>query len=253
MKKIKQAVLLCGGLGTRLRPYTYKMSKQMIPILGNPLTEWNIVQFKKHGVTEFLINLYTKPEVMRGYLGDGAKWGVKIAYNLEQDPPGTAGSIKLFERHIDEEFFVIYGDTLSLLDYTAVEKLWREKPAEAIGMQWVQPGDKPSSDIAEMDNEGRLVAIHPKPRAKSFPNAYRMRGAMIMRRGVLPYIPSGRYYEIGRDLVPDLLSHGELFYGFESSDYSKGIDTVEAWREVEEYLKANHIRPEGLLNGRFEI
>jgi len=134
---IKQAIILCGGTGSRLRPITDKMSKQMIPVLGYPLTEWNILQFKKHGITDFLINLYTMPEVMRGYLGDGSKWGVNIIYNLESQPPGVAGSIKQFEAHTHDEFFVIYGDMISFIDYTRMEKEWHQKDSNSLGMQRV--------------------------------------------------------------------------------------------------------------------
>lgn len=239
---IKQAILLCGGEGTRLRPYTYKMSKQMIPILGHPLTEWNIVQFKKHGVTDFLINLYTMPEVMRNHLGDGSKWGVKITYNLEKEPPGTAGSIKQFEKYVDDEFFVIYGDLLSFVDYSKMETVWREKPAGAIGMQRMQKLEEHTdADVAELGANGKFVAIHPKPHAEKYPNAYRMRGVFIMKKKILSYVPTDRYYEIGRDLLPDVVTRGEAFYSYECDDFSKGIDTPEKWKAVEAYLKEREI------------
>jgi mannose-1-phosphate guanylyltransferase/phosphomannomutase len=243
MGMIKQAVLLCGGEGTRLRPYTYTMSKQMIPILGKPLTEWNIVQFKKHGVTEFLINLYTKPEVMRNYLGDGSQWGVKITYNLETTPPGTAGSIKQFENKLNDEFFVIYGDTLSLLNYSNIEKMWREKPKDAVAFQRVQKmEDYKDADVAELGDDGKFLAIHPKPHMEIYANAYRMRGGLIMKKKIIEkYVPKERYYEIGRDLLPEALRRGEAIYGYECDDYSKGIDTIEKWHEVESYLKDNDI------------
>ncbi len=251
--KIKQAILLCGGLGTRLRPFTYTMSKQMIPIFGHPLTEWNIVQFKKHGVTEFLINLYTMPEVMRSYLGDGSKWGVKITYNLEKEPPGVAGSIKQFEPHIEDEFFVIYGDMLSLVDYSRMEAVWREKgevnpERRPIGMQRVQKvEDYKDADVVELDANGKFAVIHPKPHMGTYPNAYRMRGVFIMNKKILPYIPTDRYYEIGRDLLPDLIRRGESFYAYECDDYSKGIDTREKWEEVEGNLKEKNISFENFV------
>lgn len=225
-----------------MRPFTYTMSKQMIPILEHPLTEWNIAQFKKHGVTEFLINLYTMPEVMRGYLGDGSKWGVKITYNLEKEPPGVAGSIKQFEPYIADEFFVLYGDIFSLIDYSKMEEAWRGKPEGAIGMQRMQKlEDYKDADVAELDQNGKFLVIHPKPHTAAYPNAYRMRGAFIMRKEILKYIPADRYYEIGRDLLPDIIKHGESFYSYECDDYSKGIDTIETWKKVEEYLKKQNI------------
>jgi NDP-sugar pyrophosphorylase family protein len=239
---IKQAILLCGGEGTRLRPYTLEMSKQMLPILGTPLTEWNIVQFKKHGVTDFLINLYTKPDVMRNYLGDGSKWGVKITYNEEKTPPGTAGSMKLFEKYADDEFFVIYGDMLSFIDYTKMGKIWREKPPGAIAMQRMQKMEEyKDADVAELDKDGKFLVIHAKPHTTTYPNAYRMRGAFIMKKKILSYVPMDKYWEIGRDLLPDVLKHGETVYAYECGEYSKAFDTREKWLEVEDYLKKNNI------------
>ena len=104
MTSIKQAVILCAGLGTRLRPLTDIVPKPMIPILGKPLLEWNIEQFKRHGVTEFFINLYYLPDVIRDYFGDGAKWDVKIVYFQEKEILGTAGGVKNFAGMLDEAF-----------------------------------------------------------------------------------------------------------------------------------------------------
>ena len=73
-----------------------------------------------------------------------------------------------------------------------------------------------------------------------------MRGVFIMKKKILDYIPGDRYYEIGRDLLPDIISKGESFYGYECVDYSKGIDTEEKWREVEGYLKDKNITIESI-------
>src|SRR3989344_9541785 len=106
---IKQAIILCAGLGTRLRPMTDTMPKPMLPLLGKPMLEWNIEQFKRHGVSEFFINLHYLPEVIKNYFNDGSKWGVKIHYNLESEIMGTAGGVKNFESQLRDVFFVIYG------------------------------------------------------------------------------------------------------------------------------------------------
>src|SRR5271156_792666 len=102
---IKQAVILAAGLGTRLKPYTDTMPKPMIPILGKPMLQWHVEQFKKHGVTEFFFNLHYLPEVIKNYFGDGSKFGVKIHYFAEQEPLGTAGAIKEFESQLNDEVF----------------------------------------------------------------------------------------------------------------------------------------------------
>ena len=110
---IRQAGILCAGLGTRLRPFTDQIPKPMLPLLGVPMIEWNIKRFKQFGITEFFINLHYLPEVLKSYLGDGSRLGVRIHYHFEPELLGTAGGIKSFEDQLNEEFFLIYGDIFS--------------------------------------------------------------------------------------------------------------------------------------------
>lgn len=238
---------MSAGLGTRLKPYTDTMPKPMIPIAGRPMLEWHIEQFKKHGVREFFFNLHYLPDVIKNYFGDGAKWGVKVHYNFEPVILGTAGGIKQFERDLDDEFFLIYGDTFSLVDYSKMEAAWREKPAGAVGMQRMkQTEDYADADVAELDANGKFVAIHTKPHTTRYPNAYRMRGVFILKKRILSFVPTNAPYELGKQLLPDIIARGEAFYSYECDDYSKGIDTLEKWKEVKEYLAKNHIQFEDL-------
>lgn len=237
MTNIKQAIILCAGLGTRLRPLTDTMPKPMIPILGKPLLEWNIEQFKKHGVTEFFINLYHLPNVIRDYFGDGAKLGVKINYFQEKEPLGTAGGVKDFESQLDEMFFVIYGDIFGLMDYSKMAAEFAEYP-DAVGMQRMQKTDDyADADVAELAADSSYVKIHPKPHTEKYPNAYKMKGVFILKREILDYVPANTYYELGKHLLPNLLKRDKKFYSYECGEYTKGIDNMEKYKEVEEYIK----------------
>ena len=89
MGKITQAIIAAGGFGKRLRPFTDTNPKPMVPVLGKPILEWHIEQFKKHGVTDFLMTLHHLPEKITDYFGDGTKWGVNINYLLEKEPLGA--------------------------------------------------------------------------------------------------------------------------------------------------------------------
>ncbi len=239
---IKQAVILSAGLGTRLRPYTDKMPKPMLPILGKPMLEWHIEQYKKHGVSEFFMNLHYLPEVIRDHFGDGTKWGVKINYNFEPVILGTAGGVKQFESRLDELFYLVYGDTFSLMDYTKMREAYENKPKEMLGMQRMQKlEDYADADVAELDADGKYVAIHPKPHAQEYPNAYRMRGTFILNRRILSFVPPDKPYEIGKQLLPDIVARGEKFYSYECDDFSKGIDTEDKWRDTEKYLNEHGI------------
>lgn len=232
-----QAVILSAGFGTRLRPMTDKIPKVMVPIAGKPLLERHILQFKKHGVKEFFINLHYLPEVIKNYFGDGKKWGVKIVYAHEPEILGTAGGIKNFDGELKDNFFVIYGDIFSLVDYTKMAEAFT-KNGDAIGMELVGDSDHPKdSDLAEVDDNLKFLKIYPKPH-KELPKIYKaMRGVYIFNGRILQNIPAKRYYEIDHNLLPDVLAKGEKFYGYECADYLKDIGTPERYSAVNEYLK----------------
>jgi mannose-1-phosphate guanylyltransferase/phosphomannomutase len=211
----------------------------MLPLLGVPMVEWNIRRFRQYGVTDFYINLHYLPDVICNYLGDGRRLGARIHYHFEPELLGTAGGIKSFEDQLDDEFFLIYGDIFSHLDYGAMEQAWRKRTG-AVGMQRIAPAmEYGDADVVELDWDGRIAAVHPKPHTAIYPNAYRMRGVFILRRAILAGVPTGKYYEIGKDLLPGVIASGQPVYGYVSQDYSKGIDTLDKWKEVEAYLRAS--------------
>lgn len=236
--KINQAVILCAGLGTRLRPITDTTPKPMLPLLGKPMLERNIENFKKHGVSEFFINLHHLPEVIQDYFGDGSRWGIKIHYSVEKEILGTAGGVKSFEDKIGDLFYLIYGDMISLVDYTVMSENFMSKK-DPIGMQRTKKTDNYiDADVAELDKNAKFIKIHPKPHVERYQNAHRMRGVFILNKKILSYVPKKIYYEIGKELLPDVVDRGQSFYGYECDEYSKGIDTIEKYNEVEAYLKS---------------
>ncbi len=207
----------------------------MVPILGKPLLEWHIEQFKKHGVTEFFLTLHYLPEVIREYFQDGSSRGVHIEYVVEAEPLGSAGGLKLVEKKLDTRFFYIYGDTFSLMDYSAMAQNYATRK-DPLGMQRMkQTGDYADADVAELDENCRFVGIHAKPHSHIYKNAYRMRGVFILEKEICNFIPDGPS-DLAKQVLPAVLAAGKNFYGYECDDYSKGIDTVEKLREVESYL-----------------
>ena len=209
--------------------------------MGAPMLLWNILQLKKYGVTDFFLTLHYLPDVIMDYFGDGSRFGVTMSYHIEPRPSGSGGGMKVFEDRLDNDFFYLYGDIFSMVDYGAMRAAF-EKKKDAVGMQRVQKiEDYTDADAVELDQNGKFIAIHPKPHTSTYPNAYRMRGIFIMTKKTFPHVPRAAYCEIGKDLLPDVIQHGEKFYAYECDDYSKGIDTKEKWHEVEEYLRENHI------------
>jgi mannose-1-phosphate guanylyltransferase/phosphomannomutase len=232
-----QAVILSAGLGTRLRPLTDNLPKVMVPLLGKPILEWHICQFKRYGIKEFFVNLHYLPEAIKNYFGDGSKWGVRIHYFFEPKILGTAGGLKQFKKNLSENFFVIYGDLVSLVDYRKMGEVWSNLPGDALGIQRVQRTDVyEDADVVEMNSEKLFLKIHPKPHSYRYENAYRMKGVFILNKEILSYVPEGIYFEIGKNLLPKIVSAGKKFYGYECEDFSKGVDTLEILRDVEKKL-----------------
>jgi len=231
--RISHAVISAGGFGTRLRPYTDTMPKPMIPILGKPMLQRSIEHFKKHGVTDFFLTLHYLPEVIVKHFGDGEEYGVKMHYFVENEPLGAAGGIKQFEKELNDQFYFMYGDMLTLVDYTKMSEEYGKKESP-IGMQRVARTDEyKNADVAEVDEGGRFIAVHAKPHNEVYKNAYRMRGSFILEKRILSFVPVGTKFDVGGDLLPKVLAAGENFYAYECDDYSKGIDTVEAYKDAE--------------------
>ena len=229
-----QALILSAGLGTRLSPLTDNMPKVMVPIGGRPVLEHHVEHLKKIGITNILINLHYLPEVIKNYFGDGSRFGVNITYKYEPEILGTAGAVKNFEDCLNDEFLVIYGDVLSFVDYGKFKHFFDSKIG-AIGAEIVGDTDHPfDSDLAEVDDDLRFKKVHTKPHQK-IPEKYKsMKAIFILKRKILDFIPQGKYYEIDHQLLPDVLSRGFGFYGYETKDYLKDIGTMERYKMAQE-------------------
>ncbi|MEK7181169.1 MAG: nucleotidyltransferase family protein [Patescibacteria group bacterium] len=240
--KISQAIMLSAGLGTRLRDITKgEIPKVMVLLVGKPLLEWHIEQFKKCGVNEFFINLHYLHEKITEYFGDGSKWGVKIRYFLETpEILGTAGGIKDFESQFNENFFVIYADTFYQINYKRIAEFYfsLENP---IGLTTARITDHPEdSDLAIVGEKNEIKEFMIKPH-KKLPSKdfYGTSAPYIFSKKILEYIPENKYYEIDHNLVPDLLSKGLNYYVYklQEGEFRKDIGTADRYHFVENYLK----------------
>lgn len=112
----KRAVILAGGKGTRMKPYTIGLPKPLVPIGGMPILEIIIKQLVKHGFTKITITVNHMAELIEDFFGDGSDWNVKIDYSLEDKPLSTMGPLTLI-KDLPDHFLVMNGDVLTDLDY----------------------------------------------------------------------------------------------------------------------------------------
>lgn len=116
----KTAVILSGGLGTRLKPFTEIIPKPLLPIGEKAVLEIQIERLKKFGFDHIILATNYKSNYIENFFGDGERYGVKLEISKEEQPLGTAGPIKLLEKKLTEPFIVMNGDILSLIDYRAL-------------------------------------------------------------------------------------------------------------------------------------
>lgn len=115
-----KAFVLCGGQGTRLRPYTYSIPKPMLKLGKKPILQYVIENLKKNNFTDIILTVGYKKEHILDYFGDGSKFGVKIEYLIEDEPKNTAGSILPYKGKLKESFLVVMGDHLTDINLKAL-------------------------------------------------------------------------------------------------------------------------------------
>src|SRR2546429_3165012 len=125
-----KAVVMAGGEGTRLRPMTSSMPKPLLPVANRPIMEHVLRLLKRHGLTETVVTVQFLASLVRNYFGDGEELGMQLQYATEEEPLGTAGSVKNAEAALaDDTFLVISGDALTDIDLSALVEFHRQRQA----------------------------------------------------------------------------------------------------------------------------
>lgn len=185
-----KAVILAGGLGTRLRPLTDNTPKPLLPISGKPILEHAILNFKKHGIEEIVLSIGYLADKIQDYFGNGEKWGVKISYAIEVEPLGTGGAIKQAIAGITETFVAINGDNLADFNWTeAIAKHHQNK--DLITLSLYPVSDVTQFGIAKLDGE-KIIGFIEKPKVEEAPSNLNNAGGYIIEPRALEILPAGK-------------------------------------------------------------
>jgi len=157
----KRAVILAGGKGTRLRPYTVVLPKPLMPIGNSPILEIIIRQLAHHGFDHITIAVNHQAELIQTFFGTGAKWKITIDYSLEDRPLSTMGPLKLI-KGLPDDFLVMNGDILTDLDYAGFFD-WHVKRKNLFTVSSYLRKQEVDFGVLEVDGEGRLLAFKEKP------------------------------------------------------------------------------------------
>lgn len=226
-----KALLLAGGLGTRLRPLTERLPKPMAPVGNRPWLEHLVMQLKDQGIREFIIALKHYPQHIRQHFGDGSRFGVSITYTVEKEALGTAGAIKNAEPHLSETFLVLNADVVQHLHLLPLLEFHRDHGGQVtIGLTEVE--DPSQFGVVEQTSLGRIVRFVEKPKKEEAPSRLINAGIYVMNRDVLRYIPAGREVSIERETFPLILKQGVGVYGKPIEGYWLDMGTRERYRQV---------------------
>lgn len=202
-----QAVILAGGKGTRLRPFTATLPKPLVPVGDHPIIEIVLRQLKHFGFRDAIISTGHLAELIQAYCGDGRRWGIKIRYVREDKPLGTSGALKLI-RGLKSDFMTINGDVLTTLDFSKVFAYHRKKGGAAT-VALCERVVKSEFGVIELDGGERLARYIEKPEMRHLVSM----GVNIYRRGVLELIGRGETLGVP-ELITRLQASGQPVYGY---------------------------------------
>jgi len=195
-----KAVILAGGLGTRLRPYTKSLPKPMLPLGGKPILEYEIEWARKNGIKEIVLCVSYLRNKIEDYFGDGNKFGVKIVYAISKKPLATAGQLKTAEKFIDDTFVCLYGD--SIYNFSLRNMIKHHKKSKAnVTMSLFDYKFNLKYGVIDTKKSGQVTAWNEKPEFSTKINI----GCYVMEPNVFKLIPKNRQYGMD-DVIRKVLS-----------------------------------------------
>lgn len=230
----KRAIILAGGKGTRLRPYTVVLPKPLMPVGDYPILEIIVRQLANKGFDHITLTVNHQAEIIKAFFGDGSKWNIEIDYSLEDKPLSTMGPLKLI-KDLPENFLVMNGDVLTDIDFD----WFYNCHAEGKQIFTISAFDRVEISeygVLKLNESNLLTGFIEKPK-----NHYTVSmGVYMVSRKVLDFIPANIPYGFDK-LMLDLLAaskpvvvHKHHSYWLDigrPDDYMQAIDEFEKYKE----------------------
>jgi len=226
-----QALILAGGQGTRLKPFTNVIPKPLVPIGDLPILEVVLRQLKFYGADRIVLAVNQLARLIQAFFGDGSRLGLKIVYSLEDKPLGTAGPIRLVDE-LDEDFIVMNGDLLTTIDYSDFFRRHKSDDATA-SIATFEKEVKIDLGVLET-KDGKFANYLEKP---TYHFTVSM-GIYALSRRVIQFIPEGEKFDMP-DLMLALHKSGEKVLCY-SGDYDwLDIGRVDDYERAVQLFEAN--------------
>ena len=229
-----KAIILAGGLGERLRPFTQAIPKPLLPIGEQSLLELQIQRLVEAGCEKVFIATNYKSQYIRNFIGDGSQFGIEIACSEEKKPLGTCGPLSLLRDQLDTPFIMMNGDILTTLDF----RRFFEKGLALDSLLTVATKQiRTPFNFGSVGTEGdRILKVEEKPELVFEIVA----GIYLMKPPILERIPDGAYFGVDQ-LIQGMLADGLPVTRYAMKEYWLDIGQLEDYRQAEDAYK-EHFR-----------
>ncbi len=238
-----RAMILAGGMSTRLYPLTKQVPKPIVPIAGEPISGHVMRWLSSFGYDEVAINVFYLAELVESAFGDGSRYGVHLHYLREPHLTGSAGALKQMDGWFDSTFVVVGCDDLTNADLASLVRFHKQRGALAtIGL--VEVEDVEQYGVVVLDEGGRITGFQEKPPKGTERSKLANTGIYVFEPAIFERIPANTFYDFGKQVFPELLRDGLPFYAM----HLRGA----YWRDIgtpDEYRRAT----DDVLTGRVQV
>ena len=230
-----KSVILAGGEGKRLRPYTLVLPKPLLPLGEEPILDKILEKLKKQGITDIFLAVNYKEQLFKMIYGDGSEKGINITYLRESKPLGTAGPLKNIEGKVTEPFFVINGDVISDLNVRELEK-FHERINSDITVVTRKIKTPIRFGVIDTEEE-RVVKWTEKPIIESEIAT----GMYMINPSVLKYIPSDSFYDMNSLVGEVMRDNGRVFRFEYEGKWLFDVGSIRDYEEAQEFFGRNEL------------
>jgi len=222
-----KAIILAGGLGTRLKPFTEVIPKPLLPIGEKAVLEIQIEHLEEFGFNEIILATNFKSRYIQNFFGDGSQYGVKLKVSKEEKPLGTVGPLSLLKGELDKHFLLMNGDILTRLNFTNMYKFALEKGAKlTIGVKKILTPFR----FGNIESKGDYVtSIKEKPDIETNVLA----GIYVMSPEIFKYIPHNESYNMDQ-LIKKMLAEGDPIAKYQINEYWLDIGVIDDYKDAQD-------------------
>ncbi|HEY0396058.1 MAG TPA: NDP-sugar synthase [Candidatus Elarobacter sp.] len=240
-----RAMILAGGMSTRLYPLTKQVPKPIVPVAGEPISGHVMRWLSSFGYDEVAINVFYLADLVERTFGDGSRYGVTLHYLREAELTGSAGALKQMEGWFDSTFVVVGCDDLTNADLASLVRFHKERGALAtIGL--VEAEEVDQYGVVILDADGRITGFQEKPAKGTEKSKLANTGIYVFEPAIFARIPANTFYDFGKQVFPELLRDGLPFYGMHlEGAYWRDIGTPDEYRRATEDVLYGRVRIQG--------